>query len=277
MKRIIPLLLTGLCWMVSGTSNLSNAQRPSPSGCYQYTVKYVCGKGDGKILAFGYYYTAINILNANDSTVTYTKKVVSALPDRPGEATAPVSVSLKPGQAIEIDCPEIMEVVKYPPGTRSPVTKGFVVIQSNRPLDIVAVYTAGDLNKRVESIHTERVPANDQAGCPDLIVERIERPEWDQVGQRSVIQVIVKNIGCSTAPPTITRLVDPSTKQPNGTPFNATAPTPALAPGESVTLTFYLPYWVYNPDAELEATADYKNFIDECSESNNVKKFFELG
>jgi hypothetical protein len=71
--------------------------------------------------------------------------------------------------------------------------------------------------------------------------------------------------------------MDHSTPQPTGAPYNAIANTPALASGSSATVTFYLPYWFYNPDADFEVTADYKGMVKECNEKNNVKIFHELG
>ncbi len=73
------------------------------------------------------------------------------------------------------------------------------------------------------------------------------------------------------------RVIDPTTPQPTGAPYNDVVQTPALPPGASVTVTFHLPYWVYNPDVTLEVTADYKNEIQECNENNNVKDVQGIG
>ena len=277
MKPILISLLTTVCMLFSGLHTEVAAQQGDSSGCYQYTVKFVCGKGDGKILALGYYYTAINILNANKEAATFTKQFVIAPPDRPGSCSNPKSFTLKDCQAIEIDCPEIMESAVFPQGYRSTLYKGFVIIESNQPLDIVAVYTASNLRRQVESIHTERVPANTDAGCSDLIVSRIDRPEYDPVKRASVIEVSFKNVGCAKSEACYGRLIDPSTLQPTGAPFNDVARVPALQPGETVTVTFTLPYWVFNPDAELETEVDYKKMVSECNENNNTKKYFEKG
>jgi len=117
------------------------------------------------------------------------------------------------------------------------------------------------------------------SGCqgPDLVVTVINRPTWDSANHRSVITATIKNIGNMAAGASIARVIDPSTNQPTGAPYNAIANTPALAPGASFTVTFYLPYWVYNPDALLEVTADYKGMVTECNEKNNQKTFNELG
>ncbi len=117
----------------------------------------------------------------------------------------------------------------------------------------------------------------DRCNGPDLVVTVIEKPQWDSANHRSVIKAVIKNIGNAAAGKSIARVIDPSTPQPTGAPYNAIATTPALAPGATATVTFYLPYWVYNPDADLEVTADYKGMVKECNEKNNTKTFHEMG
>lgn len=119
--------------------------------------------------------------------------------------------------------------------------------------------------------------AKTQSECPDLVVTEIKKPVWDNANHRSVITAVIKNIGSSGAGQSSARVIDPSTTQPGGAPYNAIASTPALAAGASTTVVFYLPYWVYNPDASLEITADYKNEVNECDENNNTKVFNDLG
>lgn len=121
--------------------------------------------------------------------------------------------------------------------------------------------------------------AGEPAPCkgPDLVVTKIEKPQWDNANHRSIIKAEIKNIGSAAAGASIARVIDPSTTQPTGAPYNAIANTPALAAGASVTVTFELPYWVYNPDAELEVTADYKGIVEECNETNNSLIFHEQG
>lgn len=119
--------------------------------------------------------------------------------------------------------------------------------------------------------------ARTQSRCPDLVVAEIKRPVWDNANHRSVITAVIKNIGGVGAGASLARVIDPSTPQSSGAPYNAIANTPALAAGASTTVVFYLPYWVYNPDAELEVTADYKGMVTECSEKNNTKEFKDQG
>lgn len=114
------------------------------------------------------------------------------------------------------------------------------------------------------------------AGCklPDLIIQSIDRPEFDS---GSVIKATIKNIGQSKSGRSIARLMDSSTLQATGAPSNAIAWVPALAPGATYTATFRLDYWIYNPDADFDVTADYKSMVKECKENNNKKEFSEIG
>jgi subtilase family serine protease len=100
---------------------------------------------------------------------------------------------------------------------------------------------------------------------------------WDGTNNRSVIMAIIRNAGSAPAPATVARVVDPSTPGPTGAPQTATVPTPPLAAGATTTVTFYLPYWVFNPDATLEVMADYKNELAECREDNNTRRYEVVG
>ncbi|HKC62849.1 MAG TPA: hypothetical protein VKB86_04395 [Pyrinomonadaceae bacterium] len=72
--------------------------------------------------------------------------------------TSPITeffqATLRPDQAMRIDCPNIDSHTNTHPGT---FIEGFVVIQSPSELDVVAVYTAG--GDHVETLATERVQA----------------------------------------------------------------------------------------------------------------------
>ncbi|WP_157730011.1 CARDB domain-containing protein [Bacterioplanes sanyensis] len=107
---------------------------------------------------------------------------------------------------------------------------------------------------------------------PDLIVSKIHDPTWDHANNRSVVQVTISNIGTQAAAASHLRLTD------TGNGSWTVAATPALAAGASVTLTLYFNgYWVFDPNAELKAEADYKGEVDECDESNNTLEYFKMG
>ncbi len=114
-------------------------------------------------------------------------------------------------------------------------------------------------------------PLRNPCTGPDLIISKIHNPDYDPATGESVINVDVQNIGASLAGVSDTTLSDP------GRPFSQTVGTPAIAAGATVTITFRFPYWVYDPDAELEAKADSNQKIDECKEDNNTLSFFGLG
>lgn len=266
-----------LALVVVGLASLARAARAQDSLANEYAVKFVCGAPDRPAVAPGRYFTAINIHNPGLDTVQFRRKYAFTLA---GEQPGPIEwdrrpLMLTPDQALEIDCTGIQRV------HRAPFLKGFAVLLSPLPLDVVAVYTAAGATGRVETMHLERVPASTfvrrPPGCPDLVVDSIRKPIWDAANNRSVIVAIIRNIGTATAGPSIARVIDPSTPGPTGAPQNAIAATPALAPGDVATVTFYLPYWVFNPDATLEVTADYKNDVVECREDNNMLRFEAKG
>jgi len=242
----------------------------------QYAVKFVCGPSEGPRVAPGQYFTAINVHNPMLSPAGLRWKVATALSlGEEGVVTRFVDAKLKPDAAMEIDCPFINRMLR----TTTGFAKGFVVIESGTELDVAAVYTAAGGTRRVETIDVERIPPRRRSECsgPDLIVESIAAPTWDAANHRTIITVTVRNIGNMDAEATLARVIDPSTPQPTGPPYNDVRDTPALAPGATATITFYLPYWVFNPDASLEVTADYKNMSKECREDNNVKVLQGIG
>jgi len=129
---------------------------------FQYSVKFLCGRSQGDVVAPGSYFTAINVHNPTDTEVTFRKKVAVALPsERPGPVSKFVDAKLRPDEALEIDCADIVEHSEV----RARFLKGFVVIQSKVELDVVAVYTAGG-GKRVETLHLERIPARQVGLAP---------------------------------------------------------------------------------------------------------------
>lgn len=106
---------------------------------------------------------------------------------------------------------------------------------------------------------------------PDLVVTQIHDPVWDPVSKVSIVKVTVSNIGSAPATAFETELKDPGT---GAAGIQAVA---GLAAGASVTLTFTFGYWVFDPDAELIATVDVSQKVEECKEDNNVLKYFKLG
>jgi hypothetical protein len=270
-KRMLTLGCLLFAWYGTATAQ---------SRTLEYAVKAICGTPADRpgALAQGAYYTAVNIHNPNAEPIRFRQKVATTAPNQePGGITPFWDSALRPDQALEIDCNDMFRRAPI----RSRFLKGFLVIQSPADLDVVGVYTAAPSpTGTVAALEIERVPARrfgGGGGCdlPDLVVDTIFRPTF--VNGASRIEAIIHNLGPGAAGPSLARLIDPSTLQSTGAPYNAIAPTPALAAGATATVVFTLPYWVFNPDATLDVTADYKGDIAECREDNNTKHYEARG
>ena len=139
---------------------------------FEYAVKFVCGRSAATgaasgVVAPGPYFTAVNIHNPSlRQSVTFRHKLVAAFPNlKPGPIVWRAPATLRPDEAAEIDCAEILR--SFVNQNRPPAfLKGFVVLLSPIELDVVAVYTAGQ--PTVSTLHTERVPARQTTPCGDL-------------------------------------------------------------------------------------------------------------
>ena len=121
---------------------------------FQYAVKFVCGKSDGRVVAPGEYWTAINVHNPTPEPIDFSKKIAIALPHQePGPVSKVYDAALGPDEALEIDRDDILERA----GSGEDFLKGFVVIECALELDVVAVYTAA-MGEQVTTLHIERVP-----------------------------------------------------------------------------------------------------------------------
>lgn len=147
---------------------------------FQYAVKIVCGEieecGPGvphPPVAPGLYFTAINIHNPSKCRVAQFRwKVVAAAPlDQDPPVAQPVYQRprvLRPDLALEIDCEQVMALLPPP---KPKFVKGYVVIESDIELDVVAVYSGTQGAKwPLNSFHTERVPPRCVPVCEDLVL-----------------------------------------------------------------------------------------------------------
>jgi len=114
--------------------------------------KYAKGKLDGRF-APGHYFTTVNLHNPGEKRVTARFKVAVALPGKPGPISRFVDFRLGADEAISIDCTQLLELLSV----KSDFTDGFIVIESETELDVVAVYTAAGTCGKVETLKTERV------------------------------------------------------------------------------------------------------------------------
>lgn len=145
---------------------------------FQYAVKVVCGEvGECKDkdhvrhppVAPGLYFTAINIHNPGKCRAArFRWKVAVAGVLEAGPVSAyQRTLLLEPDRAVEIDCPQIQGAFSPSPA----FVKGYVVIESDVELDVVAVYSGTQgANWPLNSFHTERVEPRCVPVCEDLVL-----------------------------------------------------------------------------------------------------------
>ncbi|HHS83845.1 MAG TPA: hypothetical protein ENK38_02835 [Gammaproteobacteria bacterium] len=231
---------------------------------YQYAVKFVCGESKGDVVAPGVYWTAINVHNPTYSKIGFRKKIAIALPgEKPGCVTDFSVCRLGPDEALEIDCKDIFRHVKEAQcKIKGRFLKGFVVIESDVELDVVAVYTAAGRDKQVETFHTERVsPRRREACLPDLVPVPRDNGMFCETKDGKLV-VTVKNQGCGSAGHSITEVDFFSYGK-------VSLPTPPLAPGATVDLFFPIPPNCHDPDCEFRITVNASGSVTESDMSNN--------
>lgn len=158
---------------------------------FQYAVKVVCGRVAASTqpaampVAIGQYWTAVNIHNPDKCKVAnFRWKVTVGNPGAPGPISAYQNARpLEPDRGIEIDCRQILNALSPVPG----FVKGYVVIESDIELDVVAVYsTAQTATASVNSFHTERVQPRCVPVCEDLVLPlHTGIANWQTVGASS--------------------------------------------------------------------------------------------
>jgi hypothetical protein len=119
---------------------------------YKYAAKLVCGiqplENDGRLVR-GSYATTINILNPQSREVRLTKTLSLTYPPEkqsPGEVLTIGKDTLRPSQALKVDCADIRRRL-FPNGLPASYIEGFAVIESFGSLDVSAVYTSRDVAK----------------------------------------------------------------------------------------------------------------------------------
>lgn len=121
------------------TDGTASAQRGSLVGIkvnFSYAVKWLCGSPPGTVAADDYE-TKINVHNPQGKPVTFAKKVIYLSPGQ--NPTAPgvrLADTLNPDFALEMKCSDIFAL------GANPTDEGFVIIESPKELDVVAVYTS---------------------------------------------------------------------------------------------------------------------------------------
>ena len=250
---------------------------PPSARRYRYAVKFVCGKCEGKILARGHYFTAINVHNPLRRPIRIHKVISTALPgETPGHVVDAGMSELGPLESFEIDCPDVYRHARLMPGC---LAKGFVILASDTPLEVVAVYTAAGADKEVETLHTERVPPLDldidtdgDEELPDLVPLPPYQPH--SPGQppfpsgfcksRVELAVTVKNLGPGDAPASTLRVEFLNCNQTTDLPVN---PLPA---NQDVLVTVPIPpnCW-HGENLRFKITVNALMAFTETDTSNN--------
>jgi len=147
---------------------------------YEYAALFVSGIQDdagSRRLARGAYATTVNIHNPNVEGVLFFKKLALTFPpveQQPG-AIFPISTdALEPDQTLKTDGDEIAGRL-FPNGLPAPVIQGFLVIQSEKPIDVTAVYTTNALDRSGQiaghsNIHVEQI--RERVRQADLAIDK---------------------------------------------------------------------------------------------------------
>ncbi len=228
---------------------------------FQYAAKFVIGRSEGRVVAPGEYWTAINVHNPTNQRILFRKKIAIALPgEKPGRVSQWFQAKLGPDEALEIDREDIFGHAE----TNEKFLKGFVVIESKVELDIVTVYTAAAERQLIETLHTERVlPRRLEVGLPDLIPLPDAKGSFCRSEDNQILLVTVSNQGTGGAAAS-------ETEVDFGIYGKQVQFTPPLPPGTPVELSFSIPPKCFDPDCEFRITADVNNAVVESDKSNNV-------
>lgn len=121
----------------------------------QYAAKFICGVDPpGSVFRIlpGQYATAISIHNPDSRPVALSKRIALTFPaltppgsqQEPGAVSDSIEHTLQPGESLMVDCQEMPGEFNFPvPPLAPPYVVGFLVIDSDRSLDVTAAYTAG--------------------------------------------------------------------------------------------------------------------------------------
>ena len=119
----------------------------------QYAAKLLCGASNRAGVAPGTYYTAVNVHNpARDSVLFRYKFALTRPKTQPGPIMPWTGAQLRSDQVLEIECTAAL--IRMGAG----FAKGFVMVETQRELDVVAVYTAVATTGRVQTLAIDRVP-----------------------------------------------------------------------------------------------------------------------
>lgn len=168
MTRSLLFLPLALAALLAGASS-SRAQQPDAplSARFYFPVGFLCGTSSEEFqegVVAGGYRTAIKILNPSASeTARIAKTVTRALPYQATESrTEFIEDEIPPSAAITIECDEIRQ--RIPSSMAEQFRSGYVVIFSDREIDVSVGYTARPSAGEISALDSETVTARET--CP---------------------------------------------------------------------------------------------------------------
>jgi hypothetical protein len=130
---------------------------PAQNTDSQYAAKFVCGPAaTNPLVEDGDYKTTINVHNPQYQPVGFRYKAALAGIAADGSVSSFVTDTIGPDAVQGFDCDVIRKLLG---GSPPPLIDGFLVFQSNSPLDVTGYYTATRPAQNGTAIHIEKYPA----------------------------------------------------------------------------------------------------------------------
>ena len=164
MKRIAHgLAVLTFCVAYSATASANQ---------FSHASGFICGNGPtNNRFVTGDYRSAFNILNNTNRTRHVSLVLALTFPNspddqapfdasfRPGRSFELDSITLQPGQAVMIDCNELVGAAPFEIGGSPPYISGMLDIRSRRPLAVSLHQTAGPNTEPVSSVSVTNISA----------------------------------------------------------------------------------------------------------------------
>lgn len=157
------LLSVGTILLLIGSISAAMAGTPAPAAApgqmkYIYSAKFVCGDGDSSesSVAPSMYFTDINVHNPQWYNIGLYKKFVIASPEDSSQQLPSkwYRYSVGKDRAFEINCDDIAGKYWSDPDMVPPFYKGYVVISTDKQLDVTGVYTSSLNDSSGAPMHT---------------------------------------------------------------------------------------------------------------------------
>jgi hypothetical protein len=170
--------------MLTVAAAQANAEVPEPTitARFLFPVSVLCGASSEDFqegVVTGAYQTVIHVLNPSaDEPVQLAKAVVRSLPYQAGlPSSGFVEDSLKPGATMAIECNELRQ--RFPQSMSSSFRSGYLVLYSDREIDVSVGYSAGPRNGEITTQSSAKVVG--QENCPLSVGEAGDQVWTDKI------------------------------------------------------------------------------------------------